>query len=108
MWSGASIDSDEFASRLVSGGLEGSLLEEWLESNSVATLGGETNKIFDLTEEVEPTHACTCTLHAPMVTCDSDCARWLYGHLTTSAVCLCAPPWMQMDTSTVLELCRSV
>jgi len=52
VWSGASLETDELAQALVAGGIELSLLEEWLADNPVVTLGGKTDKIFDLTEEL--------------------------------------------------------
>ena len=51
VWSGASLATDALAAQLVAGGLPLPTLEEWLRDNPVVTLGGETDKIFDLTEE---------------------------------------------------------
>ena len=52
VWAGATIDTDAFGIRLLAGGLERSTLDAWLDGNPVVTLGGETDKVFDLTEEL--------------------------------------------------------
>jgi len=52
VWSGASIDEDPFAARLLESGVERGTLEGWLRDNPVVSLGGETGKVFDLTEEL--------------------------------------------------------
>ena len=52
VWAGATIETDDFGSRLLAGGLERSTLDAWLDGNPVVTLGGETDKVFDLTEEL--------------------------------------------------------
>ena len=52
IWSGASLDSDPLAEELTTNGVERSILETWLADNPVVTLGGKSDKIFDLTEEM--------------------------------------------------------
>ena len=52
VWAGGSLETDEFAQALVGGGVDKATLEAWLEANPVVTLGGETDKVFDLTEEM--------------------------------------------------------
>jgi len=51
VWAGVTIEADAFGSSLLEAGLARSTLDEWLEDNPVVTLGGETDKVFDLTEE---------------------------------------------------------
>jgi len=53
IWAGASLEKDELAQQLVSaGGLSGEVLDEWLRDNPAVCLGGQTDKVFDLTEEL--------------------------------------------------------
>lgn len=52
VWSGASRESDAFAQALLRVGVGRSELDGWLRDNPVVTLGGKTDKIFDLTEEL--------------------------------------------------------
>lgn len=54
VWAGATLATDELAQRLMAeGGVSEATLESWLAENPVVTLGGETDKIFDLTEEMD-------------------------------------------------------
>ena len=53
VWAGASLQTDAFAQALLGeGGLSQATLEAWLNDNPLVTLGGSTDKIFDLTEEM--------------------------------------------------------
>jgi hypothetical protein len=52
IWGGASIDTDPLAAELAANGVDRPKLEGWLADNPVVTLGGATDKIFDLTEEM--------------------------------------------------------
>ena len=53
IWAGGTLDDDAFARALIDGAaLEPGTLEAWLQDNTVVTLGGETDKVFDLTEEM--------------------------------------------------------
>jgi hypothetical protein len=62
VWAGAALESDAFATALMAGGVDRAELEHWLEENAVVTLGGETDKVFDLTEEMgSPQVLALCT-----------------------------------------------
>ena len=53
VWAGGSLETDTFAAALLSdANVPRATLDSWLEDNPVVTLGGQTDKIFDLTEEM--------------------------------------------------------
>lgn len=49
VWAGAAVASDPTGKALLDAGLPAATLDAWLD-NAVATLGGSTDKVFDLTE----------------------------------------------------------
>ena len=52
MWAGATLGTDALARELMDTcGLGRATLQSWLDDNPVVTLGGQTDKVFDLTEE---------------------------------------------------------
>ena len=51
-WAGAQVASDPLATALAGAGVPAATLESWLEHNPAVTLGGQTDKVFDLTEEM--------------------------------------------------------
>lgn len=52
VWAGASLESDGLACALASeAGIPRATLDAWLDDNPVVRLGGEEDKVFDLTEE---------------------------------------------------------
>jgi hypothetical protein len=56
VWTGAPLETDAFAATLLGPQLSSALtrpvLEQWLDDNPIVTLGGSTDKVFDLTEEL--------------------------------------------------------
>ena len=53
VWAGGSLDTDALAAALLDGAnVPRATLDSWLDDNPVVTLGGQTDKIFDLTEEM--------------------------------------------------------
>ena len=52
VWCGSDLVTDAFAAELVAAGIDAPTLDAWLRENPVVTLGGETDKLFDLTEEM--------------------------------------------------------
>ena len=53
VWCGATLSTDEFAKRIMDeAGLSEGTLTSWLADNPPVTLGGDTDKVFDLTEEM--------------------------------------------------------
>lgn len=52
VWAGAKVDEDPFAQALLSAGISCSRLDSLLE-NPVVTLAGETDPVFDLTEDMD-------------------------------------------------------
>ena len=52
VWCGAELAKDALAQQLVAAGVALPTLEAWLRDNPEVTLGGETDKLFDLTEEI--------------------------------------------------------
>jgi nucleoside diphosphate kinase len=52
VWSGAELGSDPFGAALLARGISESTLDDWLDNNPTVTLGGQTDKVFDLTEEM--------------------------------------------------------
>ena len=53
VWAGSSLATDALAQALVGGAnVPPATLQRWLDDNPVVTLGGETDKIYDLTEEM--------------------------------------------------------
>ena len=53
VWAGGSLDADALAAALTGGAnVPRATLSAWLDDNPVVTLGGATDKIYDLTEEM--------------------------------------------------------
>ncbi|KAL1521952.1 hypothetical protein AB1Y20_021598 [Prymnesium parvum] len=52
VWVGASVAEDALGAALLGGGVDLPTLERWLEENPTVSLGGKTDKVFDLTEEM--------------------------------------------------------
>ncbi|KAL3916518.1 MAG: hypothetical protein SGPRY_006785 [Prymnesium sp.] len=80
IWAGTQLGDDELASALLDHGLKKRTLEHWLSENPVVTLGGKTDKVFDLTEEIS-----TDAL-LEMVRLDNSAA------VSESSTTECAPP----------------
>jgi len=53
VWAGGSLETDALAAALTGGAnVPRATLSAWLDDNPVVTMGGETDKIYDLTEEM--------------------------------------------------------
>ena len=53
VWAGGSLETDALATALTGGAnVPRATLRAWLDDNPVVSLGGATDKIFDLTEEM--------------------------------------------------------
>ncbi len=52
VWCDLDLTADALAQHLYEAGLEPATLDAWLTDNPKVTLGGETDKVFDLTEEM--------------------------------------------------------
>jgi len=52
VWCDANVASDPLAVQLASAGIDAATLGGWLADNPAVTLGGVTDKVFDLTEEM--------------------------------------------------------